>query len=818
MNKSILIKAKSIRLYAIIFLSSLLFLGAFDADAQSPLDVRDLSTVRSANISNAQLRRFIDQGKAQGMSAEEAIQMARLRGLPASEAETLARRIRELEAERMRQDFDDRRLTQTEDPVNDTIAPPDDDLDETDSRIFGARLFRQEQLTFEPSMNVPTPVNYQLGPGDEIVVDIWGEATNVHRLEVSNQGTVTIENLGPIYVHGLSMEEASDRIIEKLRTLYRGLRPGSANQTTFARVHLGQLRSIQVTVMGEVNSPGNYTLSSLATVFNALYNSRGPNNIGSYRSIKVIRGNEVATVLDIYDLLIHGNQGNNIRLHDQDIIMVEPYLARVDVQGRVKREGLYEMKEEENLSNLIQFAGHFADSAYTRQLRIHRYTPTERRIISVRDSDYPTFELRNGDVVFVDQVLDRFENRVNISGAVWRPGEFELREGMSVYDLIVEAEGLRPDAYASRAIINRLKDNFDFDLLSFDLERLMSNPDEYNIPLRPEDEVIIQTLFDMREEFTVLIEGAVREIGEYPFRDNMTLEDLILKANGFRESASEARIEVFRRIIGEPTPVRRGNRLAETFVFEVSRNLSMKETDKQFKLQPFDQVYVRHKPDYHVQQNVTIEGEVMYPGTYTLANRNERISDLIRRAGGLTQEAYPEGATLIRDIGQLERVEVDFISGFGEIMDSNDQQENFVGINLPRILSRPGSVDDIFLREGDVIRVPLELQTIKVSGAVLREVEVRHREGRNLKYYVNRSGGFADDALKRRAYVVYANGSVEARKNFLFFKSNPQIDPGAEIIIPQKPERDRMDAREFISVMASVASTAAVIVTIITRL
>ncbi|MGF1586700.1 MAG: SLBB domain-containing protein [Bacteroidales bacterium] len=817
MIKTIFIKAKSVRLYTIILLTTSLFLCAFDAGAQSPLDSRDLSTVRSANISNAQLRRFIEQGKTQGMSADEVIQMARMRGLPASEAETLARRIRELEAERMRQEFDDRTLTEPEEPELDTIVPPDDELDEIGRRIFGARLFRQEQLTFEPSMNVPTPVNYQLGPGDEIVVDIWGEATNVHRLEVSNQGTVTIENLGPIYVHGLSMEDASERIIERLRTLYRGLRPG-ANQTTFARVHLGQLRSIQVTVMGEVHSPGNYTLSSLATVFNALYNSRGPNNIGSYRSIKVIRGNEVAAELDIYDLLIHGNQANNIRLHDQDIIMVEPYIARVDVQGRVKREGFYEMKEGENISNLIQYAGHFADSAYTKQLRVHRYTSTERRIISVRNEDYPSFELKNGDVVFIDQVLDRFENRVNISGAVWRPGEFELREGMSVYDLIMEAEGLRPDAYSSRAIINRLKDNFDFDLLSFDLERLMSNPEENFIPLRPEDEVIIQTLFDMREEYTVLIEGGVREEGQYPYRDNMTLEDLILKANGFNESASEARIEVFRRIIGEPTPANRGNRLAETFVFEVSRTLSMKETDKQFKLQPFDQVYVRHKPDYHVQQNVIIEGEVMYPGTYTLANRNERISDIIRRAGGLTPEAYPEGATLVRDIGQLERVEVDFISGFGEIDDNVVQEENYVGIDLPRILSRPGSSDDILLREGDVIRIPLELQTIKVSGAVLREVEVRHRDGRGLKYYVNRSGGFADDALKRRAYVVYANGSVEARRNFLFFKTNPTIDPGAEIIIPQKPERDRMDAREFISVMASVASTAAVIVTIITRL
>jgi protein involved in polysaccharide export with SLBB domain len=785
----------------------------------SPFEMRDLSTIRSVNISDSQLRRFVDQGRAQGMTVYETMQLARQRGLPASEAETLIRRIRDLEREAQKMESDEReKLAEPEMPDQDTIVKPDDELDEIGRRIFGARLFRQEGLTFEPSMNIPTPVNYQLGPGDEIIVDIWGAATNVHHLEVSNQGTVTIENLAPIYVHGLSMEEATGRIIESLGTIYRGLRPGSPSQTTFARVHLGQLRSIQVTVMGEVHAPGNYTLSSLSTVFNALFNSRGPNNIGSYRNVKVIRGNEVAAELDVYDLLIHGNQKNNIRLHDQDIIMVIPYETRVDIRGRVKRDGLYEMKDDESMADLIRYAGNFADSAYTRNVRVHRYTPSGRRIMTVRQEDYPSFELRNGDAVFVDQVLERFENRVSISGAVWRPGEFELKENMGVYDLILEADGLRPDAYRSRAIINRIKDNFDFDLLSVDLDRVMDDPGTYNIPLRPEDEILIQTLFDMREEYSVIVEGAVRDPGEYPFRDNMTLEDIILKAKGFMESATEARIEVFRRITGDPAPVRRGNRLAETYVFEVSRNLSMREADKQFKLKPFDQVYVRNKPDYHVQQNVIIEGEVMYPGTYTLANRNERISDIIRRAGGLTPEAYPEGATLVRDIGQLQRVEVEILGSFGEIIDTIPREENYVGINLPGILARPGSSEDIFLREGDVIRIPLELQTVKVSGSVLREVEIRHRDGRGLKYYVNRSGGFSDDAIKRRAYVVYANGDVQARKNFLFINSNPDINPGAEIIIPQKPYRERMDTREFVSVMASIASTAAVIVTIITRL
>lgn len=808
-----------IRLVIFIILSGILLFYTDDSIAQSPspLEANDLSAVKSANISNAQLLRFVEHGKAQGMTLSESFQIARQRGLPASEADLLLRRIRELGPELDRLTFTQREPIFRDDLLQDTILLPEVAIDMVSQRIFGSRLFSQEQLTFEPSMHIPTPVNYILGPGDEIVVDIWGEATNVHRIEVGKEGTVIIENLGPIYVHGLSIKEAGDRIIEKLRALYRGLRPESPNQNTFARVHLGDIRSIQVTVMGEVHIPGNYTLSALSTVFNALYNSRGPNNIGSYRNVKVIRENEIAAELDLYDLLIKGDQSNNIRLRDQDIIMVDPYITRVDVTGRVKRDGLYEMKENESLADLIRYAGNFADSAYTKQLRLHRFTPTERRIVSVKQQDFANFELKDGDVVFVDKIIDRFENRVTISGAVWRPGEFELRKDMSVHDLILEAEGLRPDAYRSRAIINRLKDNFDFDLVSFDLDRLISNPESYHILLKPEDEVIIQTIFDMREEYTVSIEGAVRETGDYSFRDNMTLEDLILTANGFRESATEARIEVFRRIIGDPAPVQRGNRLAETYVFDVNRDLSMSETDKYFKLMPFDQVYVRRKPDYHVQQNVRIEGEVMYPGTYSLADRNERISDLIRRAGGLTPEAYPPGATLVRDIEQLERVEVELMAGFNEIIDTVVKEENFVGINMPNILARPGTSEDLFLREGDVIRIPLELQTVKVSGAVLREVEIRHHEGRRLRYYVNRSGGFADDALKRRAYVVYANGNVEARRSFLFLKTNPNVDPGAEIIIPQKAERERLSSGEFISIMTSVVSMAAVIMTAISR-
>ena len=822
-----------IRLFSCFVIIVSLLSVSFSVGAQEGLGGRDISQVRSEDISDQQLKNYVERGRERGYSVQEMMQRATQRGLPSSVANKLLRRIRELE--QSRQFEEGRRPSREREISRDTArkARRAGRLDSVGRRIFGAELFNQDGPVFKPSGNIPTPRNYVLGTGDKIVVDIWGQSTNVHRLNVSKEGTISIENLKPLYVHGLSLKEAEKRIIDKLKNLYRGLRPDSSNQSTFARVHLSDLRSIQVTIMGEVREPGNYTLSSLATVFNALFKARGPNNIGSYRNVKVIRGDETVAELDLYELLINGNQGNNIRLHDQDIIKVDPYETRVDVRGAVKREGYFEMKEDENLEDLLRFAGGFADSAYTGRLRIHRNTPTKKRIETVSKEDFSTFKPKSGDVVFVDKIIDRFENRVEISGAVWRPGEYELQEGMTVHDLIKKADGLRPDAYQSRAIINRLDENFDFKLESVDLTKLMDNPERYDKKLKPEDEVVIQNIFDMREEYMVTIEGAVRDTGDYDFRQNMTLEDLILKADGFKESASEGRIEVFRRITENKSTQERSKNLAETYRFSVDRDLSLNEEDKQFELKPFDQVFVRQKPNYETQRNVKIEGEIMYPGTYAIENRNERISDLIERSGGLTAEAYLAGATLIRERESEEREEVDLELGYGEVVDkgnsairdntkdtvdtkdTEDTEEVHVGIDLAGIMENPGSSKDLFLREGDKVRIPKELQTVKVSGAVLRDVELRHEEGKRLNYYVNRAGGFAENAYNRRAYVVYANGRVEARRNFLFFNFDPKIKPGAEIIIPEKAEGERIDIGQFVSLMSSVASTAAVIVSLI---
>ena len=814
--------------------------------AQSGLDAQDLSNVRSADVTDAQLRTYLSRAESEGISVDEAFQMARQRGLPASEAQRLRERVRDLESE---SDEDTGREQRTDEdrPETDVERPPRiESLEER--RIFGSRIFREERTQFTPSMNIPTPSTYVVGPGDELVVSIWGEATSMHRLTVSSEGTVQVDNLGPIYVTGLEIDEASDRIIEQLGKLYSGLRPGSDRQNTYAQVSLNRLRSIQVTVVGDVHNPGDYTVNSLATVFNALYRSGGPNNRGSYRSIKVVRNSEVVSTFDIYDFLIHGDQSDNIRLRDQDVIMVEPYDTRVDITGEIKRGGLFEVTEDETLSDLIRFAGNFTDKAYTRQIHLRRNTPTERRIVSVQRDEFGNLNLHSGDEIYVDEILDRFENRVSISGAVWREGEIELREDMTLYDLLQEADGIRPDAYRTRGIINRERDDFTLEQVAFSLQRVLDNPEAYDIPLKREDEIVIQSIHDMQEERSVRIRGAVQDGGTFEFREGMTLEDLILKADGFRDRASESRIEISRRIIGDAAPDHRGTQLAETFRFDVTRDLELRDEDKQFELKAFDQVFVHQRPDYAEQRDITIEGQVLYPGTYTIEGRSERIADIIERAGGLTNEAYIPGARLTRLNSSIDRADIslDFLAEDDvvndddtlSIMDIEDpelrerqrrereerreerERVSRIGIDLAEIMQDPDSRENLLLKEGDVIRIPEELETVRISGAVMQDVEVRFRDGQSLGYYIDRAGGFAEDAREKRAYVVYANGDVERMKRYVFgiFRSTPDIEPGAEIIIPARPERDRMSTGEIISISSAIVSMSTSVILAIDRL
>ncbi len=811
------------------------------------LDSADLSELRSEDISDEQLKAFIERARRAGFTESQAINLARDRGMSPSEVQELRERVRRLERYGTSDDPD--REDDPEDELEDEFEEDDlfrmpdrQELREKELRLeedplvrrftwmlesevartFGSEVFRRGGAAFEPSRYAPTPSTYVLGAGDELVIDVWGESTDTYRLSVSREGTVAINNLGPVFVHGLTLEQAEARLMEQLRTLHAGMRSAS-NPTTFARVSLSRLRSIQVTVIGEVMKPGDYTLSSMATVYNALYRAGGPNHRGSYRSVQIFRGSQMVGELDLYDFLVDGDQSGNIRLNDQDVVRVQPLSKRVELEGEVRRDGYFHLKPGETLSELIRFSGGFTGSAFTKHLRIHRNTPIERMVVTVKGDDFDSFAMQNGDHVFVDEILDRFANRVEIDGAVWRPGEFELVSGFTLSKLIEEAGGLRPDAYLSRGIIHRLRDDFSLEAQAFDLRKVMEDPLRYDVLLRPDDEVLIQSIFDMQEEFTVRIFGAVREQGVFDFRENMTLEDVILLADGFMEAASNARIEVSRRVdlpSDADKPVR-GHVMAETYLFDVSRDLSLSEEDAAFVLRPFDQIFVRNRPDYQPQKNVVVEGEVMYPGVYTINTRTDRISDLIKRSGGLTDEAFIQGASLTRRITRVQ-VTYDFLDGEEEEVQRliGDQEQSRIGIDLKAILANPGSPEDLYIREGDVLRIPVAEQTVRVSGAVMQGVEVRFQRGRNLRYYIDRAGGYTENAQRRSAYVVYANGDVNRRRTYVWglISSSPEIEPGTEIIIPEKPERERMSTAEVIAVSTAVVSMASTVVIMIERL
>ena len=809
--------------YAFFALVVLFVSTSTDTIGQGSVNINDLSAVnlsnvRAADISDDQLKTFVERANRQGISIDQALELAVTRGLSASEAQELRTRITGLQdevavsaavdIERLEQQVESYTSGTPFEQVGDTIV----------SNVFGASLFRNQTFNLTPSLSIPTPSNYQLGAGDQLIVTIWGDRTDQLALTVSPEGSVTLQNRGPVFVNGLTIEQAKERLMGQLSQLYGGLRPANGNPTTYAEVSLGRVRTIMVTVTGEVNIPGTYSISSLSTVFNALYASGGPNSIGSFRTIRVIRENNIVSELDLYDFLLQGDQSDNIRLRDQDVIQVMPYQARVSIEGEVLRPAQYELKSTTTFQDLVNMAGGFTANAYTRQVQILRLTDTQRRVVSVQNELFGDVALRNGDVISIPQLLERFENRVRIEGAVWRSGEFELTEGMTLSELIAAADGVRPDAFMSRGLINRVNEDLTFQQISFNLEDVLRDPAQFDVVLQREDEVLIRGVRELRDEAVVEVGGAVRESGVFVWLQNMTLQDLILKANGFRDSAAIDRIEIYRR----SSDFASTGKLVETISLELSADLAVTEQDLElFRLQPYDVVYVFTQPDFRVQQFVTIEGEVRYPGRYAIKSQNEKISDLITRAGGLTGEAYLPGARISRLRSSIDRASVDYdFLGQNELLeDTNDAQTTRIGVKLDVALRNPSSPENLALREGDVIRIPKMVQTVRIMGAVMQEVEVRYVEGAGLNYYINRAGGYQGMALKKRFYVVYANGDIDRSRRFLGMNvSKPDIQPGAEIVVPFRPERDRMTAQETVALSSMIISTTTSLLFLIDRL
>ena len=674
-------------------------------------------------------------------------------------------------------------------------------------KVFGRDIFNRDDLTFEPVMNIATPKNYVVGPGDEVKVDIFGASQKSQVYTVNPDGDITIEGFGPVNVSGLTVSQANARLKNTLGTRY-----SSSN----IKLSLGQTRTITVNVMGEVMMPGTYTLSAFASVFHALYMAGGVNEIGTLRNIKVFRNGNLLSNVDIYDYILNGKMKGNVRLADNDVIMVGPYECIVDIAGKVKRPMYYEMKNSESLLTLMRYAGNFASDAYTKSLRVIRKNGSRYSVFNVPEFEMSSFHVADGDSVSVDSVIPRYENMVEIKGAVFRPGMYQLGGGIStVRSLIEGSDGLTEEAFVSRAVMHRLNPDRTLKVISLDIEGIMSgnSPD---VALQNEDVIFIPTISERQEDRTITIHGEVRFPGVYKYADNETLEDFVLQAGGLKEAASTVKVDVARRVMN-PKALTVDSIISETFSFALKDGFVV-DGEQGFVLQPFDEVYVRKSPAYSVQQNIIIEGEVNFPGTYALSRRESRLSDAIQSAGGLNALAYVKGARLERRITPDERTRMQQVLKMAQSQSAGEDtidvrkldmgETYYVGIQLDKALENPGSDFDLVLRENDRIIVPEYTNIVKVSGNVLYPNTIAYKKGKGARYYINQAGGFGSRAKKSSTYIVHMNGTVNQ------MGKGDKPTPGSEIIVPTKPKADASKLSQWLAIGTSTASIATMIATI----
>ena len=683
------------------------------------------------------------------------------------------------------------------------------------SNIFGHSLFSNRNLSFEPSANLATPVNYRLGPGDEVIIDIWGASENTIRQTISPEGTILVRGLGPVHLSGMTVKEANSFLQREFSKIYSGISGTEPNSEI--KLTLGDIRTIQINIMGEVSVPGTYTLSAFSTVFHALYRAGGVNRIGSLRSIKVVRDGKTFADLDVYDFIMKGKMKDDIRLQEGDVIIVDPYQSLVEIVGKVKRPMFYEMKPTETVATILNYAGGFTGDAYKKAIRLVRKSGREHQVFNVDEMDYSVFRLDDGDMITIDAVLDRFENRVEVRGAVYRAGLYQLDGTVNtVKQLIKKAEGLRGDAFLNRVIIDREHEDLSHEIIAIDLGGLL-NGTIADIPLQKNDILYIPSITDLKEEETVAIYGEVANPGTFLFSKNMTIEDLLVQAGGLLEEAATTRVEVTRRI-KDPKSTSFSSVLGKTFTFDIKDGFIVGGNAENFYLEPFDAVYIRRSPAYRRQQNVVVAGEVLFSGSYSLLKKNERLSDLVSKAGGVTPDAYVKGARLIRKLSDEERRRQNDairMAQNGEGKDSisiqklNLSETYTVGIDLEKALANPKSDFDLVLREGDVLYIPEYVNTVKISGSVMYPNTVVYQKGKNLKFYINQAGGYGNMAKKKKVYVVYMNGTVSRLKA----RNASAIEPGSEIIVPSKAEKKHMAMAEILGISSTTATIAAMVAT-----
>lgn len=706
----------------------------------------------------------------------------------------------------------------------DSLAYYQDQLMDTKQQVFGRNIFNNKMLTFEPALNVPTPSDYRLGAGDQVIIDVWGASQTTFNGNISPDGTVTLEGVGPVSLAGMTVDEANKNLKRQLGQYYAD---SDINLT------VGQIRSIQVQVMGEVVTPGTYTLSALSSAFNALYAAGGVNEIGTLRDIKVYRRGKIISTIDVYDYILNGNIAGDVRLADNDVIVVGPYDCLVNIDGKVKRPMYYEMKESESVGRLLDYAGGFTGDAFRDNVRLVRKSGREHTIHTVGEFEMNGFHLKDGDSLYVDSVIPRFSNMAEVRGAVFHPGMFQMDGNIqTVRQLIKAADGLREDAFVTRAVMHRQKDDLTIEMLPVDVKGIMEGT-VADVPLRKNDVLFIPSVTEMRGERTFVISGEVNYPGKYHYADKTSIEDLILQAGGLTDAASHAKVDVYRRII-DVNAVTDNEKMAETYTFNLRDGFVIGEKEE-FFLQPYDEVVVRRSPMYEAQRKVTVAGAVNFTGEYVMLHTGYRLTDLLRDAGGLTTMAYVKGARLRRNYteeelnqraiqqeeSQIELYENSLKTGSDfdmerakALMDMKQDKDKtyIVAIDLEKAMAKPGSIADVLLREGDVLDIPQFSSMIKISGEVQNPISVGYVEGKSLKYYINKAGGYSDNARKKKTYAIYMNGSTDE----LGRRAKRGIQPGCEIVVPARPQKERMSSSEILTIGTSTASIATMVATLVT--
>jgi protein involved in polysaccharide export with SLBB domain len=815
-----------------VFTAVVFFLGiAIQTKAQDLLRNYDLSSIKVDKISDADILKLKQQLDASGLTEQQAEQIAIAKGMPVTEVQKLRLRLQQLTTSGNVTTPTQNQNNNGNNPLNNQPAYRNN-LQDTgynqlymadtankkpliNPRIFGAELFDNPTLNFQPAISVATPLNYVIGPGDQLNISIYGVQETDIPVTVSPEGNIIIPNVGQLQVSGTTIENATQKITSLMgRTAYTTLRTGASKIS----VTVGQIKSIAITVIGS-NMPGNYTVPSLATAFNALFIAGGPAQFGSFRQIQLIRNNKTLRNIDLYRFLVNGDQSDNITLQNNDVIRIPSYKIKVIIDGYIKRPGIFEMLPGETLQDLVTYSSGFTDSAYTSSVKIVQFTGKELSVKDVSAADFGNYKMQSGDSVIVSRVLNRFTNRISLTGAVYREGIYELTDGMTLRDLINKADGFREDAFMRRAQVFRLKPDLSKEIFSF---APSDSIEQKRILLKREDSIVVSSIFDLKDQYYISVLGEVRNPGYYEYRDSLTLKDVILQAGGFTDAAFPQRIEVARLIRRDSVTAQD---VRASTIIEVKDITDISATQNNVYLQPSDLITVKRKPGFIAFQSITVAGEVQYPGPYVLEKREERVSDIIKRAGGFTPEAYLEGAYIKRinvsdETAQAKQQVIANIQN--QLNDSSDltqqtaqKQSNQLPLDIKKILSSPGSPEDVVFISGDELVIPKYNAQVTISGSVLFPTQIPYNEKYNLHDYIAAAGGVAENGKKSKTYVVYANGKAATTRGFLFFKSKPDIKPGAEVVVPEKEPKQKISTAEFIGIASAVASLAGVVIAIL---